>query len=192
MPTSSTSSHASERAVRDAVERARDGNVEALGFLYQRYSDPVLGYVRSIVRDAHAAEDITQVIFSRLPMRLQRYKGGEAPFGAWITRVAHNAAIDYMRSQRAVPCEEVHEREHGCEDVAPDRREALRLGLAALPEDQREVLVLRFVVGMSAEEIGRRLGRTEPAVHALQHKGRRRMREELSRMDAAPTVRAAA
>ena len=143
-------------------------------------------------RAAHAAEDITQAIFARLPMRLQRYKGGEAPFGAWITRVAHNASIDYMRSQRAVPCEEVHDPHHGCEDVAPERREALRLGLAALPEDQRAVLVLRFVLGMSAEEIGRRLGRTEPAVHALQHKGRRRMREELLRLDAAPTVRAAA
>jgi RNA polymerase sigma-70 factor, ECF subfamily len=48
------------------------------------------------------------------------------------------------------------------------------------------------VMGMSADEIGERLGRSEPAVHALQHKGRRRMREELVRLHAAPTVRAAA
>ena len=70
--------------------------------------------------------------------------------------------------------------------------EALRLALSELPEDQRTVVVLRFVLGMSADEIGERLGRSEPAVHALQHKGRRQMREELVRLHAAPTVRVAA
>ena len=52
--------------------------------------------------------------------------------------------------------------------------------------------MLRFVVGMSASEVGERIGRSEPAVHALQHKGRRQLRNELVRLDAAPTVRAAA
>ena len=166
--------------------------MDALRFLYLRYSDSVFSYVSSIVRDEHAAEDITQTVFSRLSMRLQRYKGGEAPFGTWITRVAHNAAIDYMRAQRLVPSEDVLDHAASHEDVSPDRREALREALATLPSDQREVLVLRFVLGMAAHEIGERLGRTEPAVHALQHKGRRRLRDELVRLQAAPTVQAAA
>jgi RNA polymerase sigma-70 factor, ECF subfamily len=183
---------ADEGLVRSAVDRARDGDVDALRFLYLRYSDMVFSYVCSIVSDEHAAEDITQTVFSRLAMRLQRYKPGEAPFGAWITRVAYNASIDHMRAQRTVACEDVHDPDVSREDVAPERLEALRLALAKLPEDQRTVVVLRFVMGMSADEIGERLGRSEPAVHALQHKGRRRMREELVRLHAAPTVRAAA
>jgi len=183
---------AGEQLVRAAVDRARDGDVEALRFLYLRYADMVFSYVCSIVNDEHAAEDITQIVFSRLSMRLQRYKANEAPFGAWIVRVAYNAAIDHLRAQRAVPCEEVRHADAPPEDLAPDRREALRLALAKLPEDQRKVLVLRFVLGMSADEIGKRLGRSEPAVHALQHKGRRRVREELVRLQAAPAVRAAA
>jgi RNA polymerase sigma-70 factor (ECF subfamily) len=181
-----------EELVRSAVDRAREGDVEALRFLYLRYADVVFSYVCSIVSDEHTAEDITQIVFSRLATRLQRYKANEAPFGAWITRVAYNASIDYLRAQRTVPCEEVRHPDVSREDVAPDRLEALRVGLAALPEDQRAVLVLRFVLGLSADEIGKRLGRSEPAVHALQHKGRRRMREELVRLEAAPTVRAAA
>jgi RNA polymerase sigma-70 factor (ECF subfamily) len=181
-----------EGLVRSAVDRARDGDQEALRFLYLLYSDTVFSYVCSIVRDEHAAEDITQTVFSRLAIRLQRYQPGEAPFGTWITRVAHNASIDHLRAQRTVACEEVRAPEVSRDDVAPDRLEALRVALARLPEDQRAVLVLRFVLGMSANEIGERLGRSEPAIHALQHKGRRRMREELARLEAAPTVRAAA
>jgi RNA polymerase sigma-70 factor (ECF subfamily) len=183
---------AGEALVRSAVDRARDGDEEALRFLYLRYSGMVFSYVCSIVNDEHSAEDITQTVFSRLAMRLQRYKAGEAPFGTWITRVAYNASIDHLRAQRAVPCEEVRDSDYSREDVAPERLDALRLAFAALPEDQRTVVVLRFVLGMSADEIGERLGRSEPAVHALQHKGRRRMREELVRLHAAPTVRAAA
>ena len=183
---------AGEGLVRSAVERARDGDEEALRFLYLRYSDMVFSYVCSIVSDEHSAEDITQIVFARLAMRLQRYQATEAPFGTWIARVAYNASIDHLRAQRTVPCEEVRDPDVSREDVAPERLEALRQALATLPADQRTVVVLRFVLGMSADEIGERLGRSEPAVHALQHKGRRRMREELVRLEAAPTVRAAA
>ena len=183
---------AGEALARRAAERARDGDEEALRFLYLRYSDAVFTYVCSIVGDEHAAEDVTQTVFSRLAMRLQRYRAGEAPFGTWITRVAHNAAIDHLRAQRLVPREEVHDPGASREDVAPERRDALREALLTLPEDQREVVVLRFMVGMSASEVGERLGRSEPAVHALQHKGRRQLRNELVRLDAAPTVRQAA
>jgi RNA polymerase sigma-70 factor, ECF subfamily len=185
-------SSAGEQLVRQAVDRARDGDVDALRFLYLRYSDAVFSYVSPLLRDEHAAEDVTQTVFSRLSMRLQRYKGGEAPFGAWITRVAHNAAIDYIRAQRLVPSEDVLDPAASRDDLSPERLDALREALSTLPEDQRKVVVLRFVVGMSASEVGERLGRTEPAVHALQHKGRRRLRDELVRLQAAPTVYAAA
>ena len=183
---------AGEALVRSAVDRARNGDEEALRFLYLRYSGMVFSSVCSIVNDEHSAEDITQIVFARLAMRLQCYRAGEASFGTWITRVAHNASIDHLRAQRAVPCEEVRDPDYSREDVAPERLDALRSAFATLPEDQRTVVVLRFVLGMGADEIGERLGRSEPAVHALQHKGRRRMREELVRLHAAPTVRVAA
>src|SRR5262245_51666052 len=84
-------STADEELVRRAAARAREGDEEALRFLYLQYSDAVFAYVSSILGDEHAAEDITQTIFSRLSIRLQRYKPGEAPFGTWIARVARNA-----------------------------------------------------------------------------------------------------
>src|SRR4051794_23171991 len=66
---------AGEDLIRRAAERARAGDADALRFLYLRYSHPVFTYVKSILRDEHAAEDITQTVFSRLSMRLQLSAG---------------------------------------------------------------------------------------------------------------------
>ena len=76
---------------------------DALRFLYLRYADNVYGYVCSIVRDEHEAEDVTQQIFAKLLTTLDRYEPRQVPFSAWILRVAHNAAIDHVRARRPVP-----------------------------------------------------------------------------------------
>ena len=174
-----------------AVVRAREGDSEAQRLLYLRYAGDVYAFVRSLVSDEHDAEDITQTVFARLPSRLGRYEPCASPFGAWLISVARNASIDYMRTRRAVPTEQVLDPGAADEDVSRDRLHSLREALAFLPHDQREVLVLRFVVGLSPVEVGQRLGRSEQSINALQHRGRRRLREGLSRRNAAPTVRVA-
>ena len=177
-----------EQLVLDAATRAKAGDQDALRFLYLRYADNVYGYVCSIVRDEHEAEDVTQMIFAKLITALERYEPRSVPFSAWILRVAHNASIDHVRSRRAIPDEEVRGTEVEADDIGRDRGSALRTALAALPPDQREVLVLRFIAGMSPGEIADRMGRSEDAVHGLQHRGRRTLRKELQRLEAAPSA----
>jgi RNA polymerase sigma-70 factor (ECF subfamily) len=63
--------------------------------------------VNSIVRDSHAAADVTQNLFGRLMTTVQRYEAGEVSFAAWILLVARNAALDHLRACRQVPVEEV-------------------------------------------------------------------------------------
>src|ERR687893_1780972 len=96
-----------ERLVHAAVLRAKEGDADALRFLYLRYADNVYGYVCSIVRDEHEAEDVTQHVFAKLTTALRRYEPRVAPFSAWILRVAHNAAIDHVRARRPVPIAEL-------------------------------------------------------------------------------------
>jgi RNA polymerase sigma-70 factor (ECF subfamily) len=177
-----------EALVLDAVIAAKAGDQDAIRFLYLRFADNVYGYVCSIVRDEHDAEDVTQQVFAKLTGALGRYEPRAVPFSAWILRVAHNAAIDHVRTRRAVPCEEVRSPDLEAEDVGRERSEALRLALATLPEDQRQVLALRFIAGMSPGEIAKKMGRSEDAVHGLQHRGRRTLRLELERLEAAPAA----
>jgi RNA polymerase sigma-70 factor, ECF subfamily len=170
-----------ERLVLAAVARAKEGDADALRFLYLRYADNVYGYVCSIVRDEYEAEDVTQQIFAKLMTALGRYEPRVVPFSAWILRVARNAAIDHVRTRRPVPLEEVHPPEAAADDGAGSRERFadLRLALDALPAEQRDVIVLRFLVGLSPREIAERMGRSEDSVHGLQHRGRRRLRSEM-------------
>jgi RNA polymerase sigma-70 factor, ECF subfamily len=174
--------------VHEAVKRARDGDDDALRLLYLRYAGNVYSYVRAIIPDEYEAEDITQTVFARLSQRLQRYEPRRVPFGAWITTVAHNATIDHLRAKRMVPCEQALETETAYDDVARDRLAAIRAALSELTQPQREVLVLRFVLGMGIKEVAEKLGRTEQAIDALQHRARGRLREELTRLEAAPSA----
>jgi RNA polymerase sigma-70 factor (ECF subfamily) len=169
-----------DRLVTAAVVRAKEGDDDALRYLYLRYADNVYGYVCSIVRDEYEAEDITQHIFAKLMTSLERYEPRVVPFSAWILRVAHNAAIDHVRVRRPVPVEEVRPSDTADDgDGGRERFADLRLALAALPAEQRDVIVLRFLVGLTPGEVAERMGRSEDAVHGLQHRGRRRLRSEM-------------
>ncbi len=177
------------RLVSDAVSRARDGDMEALHFLYVRYAPDVLGYVMSIVKDHHEAEDITQDVFIKLMTVIKKYEPrGDVPFAAWILRVSRNAALDRMRARRAIPTEEVRVRDSGQGQISSERVHDLNQALGELPEGQREVLVLRHIVGLSPIEIADTLGKTESSVHGLHHRGRRTLQSALVELGAAPVV----
>jgi RNA polymerase sigma-70 factor (ECF subfamily) len=173
-----------------AVARAKEGDREAVRFLYLRYADNVYGYVRSIVRDEYEAEDVTQHLFAKLMTALPKYEPREVPFSAWILRVARNVAVDHMRQRRPVPCEEVRELDVREDDSETSHHRAmgLRDALASLPEEQRQVVVMRHLVGLTPGEIAGRLGRTEPSIHGLHHRGRGALRTALSEMECGPTI----
>ena len=177
-----------EELVLAAVGRAKLGDQDAIRFLYLRYADNVYGYVCSIVRDEHEAEDVTQGIFAKLLTALERYEPRSVPFSAWILRIAHNAAIDHMRARRAVPCEEVRSVDDEDFDLSRERARDLHTALDKLPPEQRDVIVMRFVLGLSPREIADRIGRSEDAVHGLQHRGRTTLRRELTALQSAPAA----
>jgi RNA polymerase sigma-70 factor, ECF subfamily len=179
-------------AIARAVVRAQAGDMEAIRFLYLRYKNNVYGYVLSILRDAHEAEDATQQVFMKLIKVIHKYEPRQVPFTSWILRVAHNVAIDSLRQRRPVPCEEVIESWRPAEDCSHDRRRGLEQALETLPEDQRGVVVLRHLVGLSPGEIAERMGRTESSIHGLHHRARLALRRELISVDCAPTTRVAA
>jgi RNA polymerase sigma-70 factor, ECF subfamily len=178
----------SDRLLSDAIARAKEGDTGALHFLYVRFADDVRGYVQSIVNDPHEAEDITHTLFAKLMTKIQRYEQREVPFAAWILRVARNAALDHVRARRAIPCDEVRTSDEHGDEAAMERGGALRTALEQLPVEQREVLVLRHIAGLSPGEIAERLGKTESSIHGLHHRGRGALQTALRDLDAAPVT----
>ena len=177
-----------QRLVYEAVARAKEGDMSALQFLYIRYADDIRGYVGSIVRDPHEAEDITQNVFAKLMTAILKYERREVPFAAWILRVARNVALDHVRARRQIPFAEVRTSDDGHDQVDFERLECLREALRQLPEEQREVLLLRHVAGLTPGEIAERLGKTEGSIHGLHHRGRTVLRATLSKHGSAPVT----
>jgi RNA polymerase sigma-70 factor (ECF subfamily) len=174
--------------VRKAIAHAKAGDAEGLHFLYVRYAPEVRRYVNSIVRDHHEAEDITQNVFAKLMTKIEKYEHRDVPFLAWILRVARNAALDHKRAMRAIPTEEVRVVDRAQPETSLERRRALRSALESLPNEQREVLVLRHVLGLTPMEIATTMERTESSVHGLHHRGRRALQASLHELGAAPLV----
>lgn len=182
-------SQESTREVGLAIARAKEGDRDALRLLYVRYSGNVYGYVRSIVRDDREAEDLTQQVFMKLITVIGKYQDQGVPFSGWLLRLARNVALDHLRRRRPTPIEEVLEAERGqAGDEAHDRARDLHAALATLPEEQRSVMIMRHVVGLTPPEIAQRMGRTESSIHGLQHRGRRALQQELSRLGSAPST----
>jgi RNA polymerase sigma-70 factor (ECF subfamily) len=172
--------------VRRAVARAKAGDTGALHFLYVRFADDVCSYVRGIVRDSHEAEDVTQNVFAKLMTAIHRYEEREVPFAAWISTVARNLALDHVRARRQIPVEEVRTSDEGHDQVGFERSQSLREALLRLPAEQREVLVLRHIAGLTPREIADRLGKSEGSIHGLHHRGRGALKTALVELDAAP------
>jgi RNA polymerase sigma-70 factor (ECF subfamily) len=177
------------RMTRLAVERAKQGDDEALRYLYVRYANNIYGYVRSIVRDDHEAEDVTQHVFAKLMTAIGKYNDRGVPFFAWLLRLARNVAIDHLRSIRTTPVEEVVSPDAEFEDELEGVM-AIRDALGTLPAEQREVVFLRHVVGLSPGEIAEMMGKTEGSIHGLHHRGRRTLQQELSKLALAPSATA--
>lgn len=173
------------------IDRARHGERAAFGELYDRYVDAVYRYVVLRVRDDAEAEDVTSDVFVKAMVALPRYEPRQA-FLAWLYRIARNAVIDrtrlaYRRTETPLT-EPIAEMAPAADELADpearalagDRRERLREALSRLHADQQDVIVLRFVVGLSAEEVGAVVGKPASTVRGIQMRGLRSLRRFLS------------
>ena len=160
--------------------RAAQADRAAFGALYRRYLDRVYGYAFYLLGDHHDAEDATERTFLAALDAIGRFRDEGATFRSWLFRIAHNQVANALRSRsrrRTSPLDGVADPIADADpardaDRADDARR-VRAALAELSEDRRQVVVLRFVDGLSAREIGAVLGRSEGAVRVLQHRALR-------------------
>jgi RNA polymerase sigma-70 factor (ECF subfamily) len=153
----------------------------AFDILYRRYLDRVYGYAFYQLRDHHDAEDATERTFLAALRALPEFRAEGATFRAWLFRIAHNTIVNARRSRFRRRTEPLPD---GLERIAPnadpaglvleadETRRVLR-AVAELPEDRRQVVLLRFVDGLSSREIGQVMDRSEGAARVLLHRALR-------------------
>ena len=168
------------------VARAQQGSDAAVRDLLAQVRPAVLRYALARVGRRDVAEDVTQEVCLAVLTGLSRYQDTGRPFRSYVFAIAaHKVADAHRASYRDVPTADVPETTDdapGPEESAlrsDDARRAHAL-LSTLPEDQRELLLLRVAAGLSAEETGAVLGMTAGAVRVAQHRALARLREVAS------------
>ncbi len=171
---------------RDLIARAKSGDRDAMGELYERHARRVYTVVRRLVGDDHLAEDLSQEAWVRAFEKLHLFRGDSA-FGTWIYRLATNVALNRLRrsSKRKTveAAAELPQIVRAPDDVVVSRR-VLSLALDKLPPGYRRVLVLHDVEGWTHEEIARCLNCSAGTSKSQLHKARARMRDLIGRAGA--------
>ena len=174
--------------VRILVERAQQGDREALEELYLIYFDRIYSYLHMSVGNRHDAEDLTTQTFLKMLESIGKFRFQAAPFSAWLFRIAHNLAMDHFRAARRWQPEEEVPEPLGSEEVSAEEEALQAIGqksmlelIEGLSQEQQQVLTLKFVFNFANAEAATILGKTEGAVKSLQHRALVSLQKQLRR-----------
>lgn len=173
-----------EKRESQLTARARQGDREAFGDLYELYLEELYRYVFYRINHKEDAEDLTEQVFLKAWAGLPSYRG-EVPFKSWIYRIARNAVVDHYRARKPeLPLEgqelPVDGGNHPQEfALAQERTQLLAEAISKQSALHQDVLVLRFINGLSTVETARILERNVGTIRVLQHRALRSMRSYL-------------
>jgi len=175
---------------RQLIAGAAKGDREAYGALYERYVFRVFRHVYYLTSDLHTAEDLTAQTFLKALEAIPRYEMRGVPFLAWLLRIAYNLTVNHkkVRDNGTAPLPEavevqgtLYSPEASCEAKADGER--IWQGVRTLRGDQRQVIVMRFVDGLSYPDIAKVLDKSIGAVRVIQYRAlsalRRRLEDDL-------------
>ncbi len=162
------------------VELAQNGDLEAVGELYDRHWLRIFKYVRAKVHNVHLAQDLTGEVFLRMVENLPKYRTMEGVlFSTWLHQIALNLIRSHYQKDNAyqlIPMEYAENRNNHHDNpafITEDKFERTHLlqSLEKIDETQREVIILRFFAGFSLKEAAAALDKTIGAVKTLQRRG---------------------
>lgn len=175
------------------VEKAKDGETEAFGLLYDHYLPKIYRFVLLKVTTREEAEDLTHQAFLKAWENLDKYsyegKYSGFPFGSWLYRIARNVIIDHYRSSHHNEInlslddylEEIISNETPI-DLEADRKIEWRKILEAmkmLKDIERDIVIMRFIDDLPHEEVAKVIGKSVGATKLIQHRALKKLKEKL-------------
>ena len=174
----------------EVIRRVQNGDANAYEVLVTAYEKNVYNLALRMTGNAQDAEDMAQEAFLKAYNSLDSFRG-DSKFSVWLYRIVSNVCLDFLRRQKRRPATSLSVEDDEGEDVQLDipddsqspqellerklTREAVRQGLAQLPEEQRQILLLREIQGLSYEEIGLALSLEPGTVKSRIFRARKRL-----------------
>ena len=175
-----------EATTPEVIARAQTGDPTVITALYEQYRMGVFRYLYYRVGDLQTAEDLASEVFIRMIAALPGYKPHGIAFQAWLFQIARNLAIDHYRKAKIRNHVQLEEDLMAGEDDPVNTFEqsltsaVLQQALTQLTDEQRDVVVLRFVSGMPIMEVAQSLHKSEDAIKGLQRRALMALREILT------------
>ena len=174
------------RTDKDLMQQVQNGDLRKMGILYERYRRKLFGYFFHMNGDPVQSEDLVQSVFVRLIDYRKSYSGSGS-FASWVFRTARNLQYDHYRKQAKNPVLYTEEPVQVVAEPAVDSSgspeedalKQLRMAMEDLPEDQREILVLSKIKGLTFNEIGTVLDCTEGAAKVRAHRALKLLRRKM-------------
>ncbi|NLG99908.1 MAG: sigma-70 family RNA polymerase sigma factor [Chloroflexi bacterium] len=184
-------SNEAQRSESDEVAAAMKGDTEAFSALYERYVTRIYNYIYYRTGNRYEAEDLTSRVFHRALRHIDRYDNRGIPFSAWLYRIAHNLVANWHRDnsrRKEVPLEDYTQQPHRAQApeasvVDNQELEELLAVIRRLPAVRQQLLILKFVEGLSNAEVAVIMMRSEGAIKSLYHRTLMALRDELSKQE---------
>jgi len=175
----------------DLVAGLRHGDARAVEHLVQQYGPPLYRFAYYQLQDPGLSEDVVSEVMVRVIQKVNDFVLDQATFQAWLFRIARNLIADHYRASKRRPqvsLEATLEAEPGSEPGRYDAeieglldREQLQAGLAAITDEQRQVILLHVVEGWELPQVARLLERSLPSVKSSYYRGVQSLRRALVR-----------
>lgn len=173
------------------IEEAGNGDNEAFGQLYERYVRKIYNYIYYRTGNVNEAEDLTAKVFHRAFRHIENYNERGVPFSAWLYRIAHNLVANWYRDRS-------RKKEVALDDQLPSsfqfdfpesaiektqESEKLMKAIRKLPPERQQLIILKFVEGLSNLEIGVIMRKSEGAIKSLYHRTLESLRKEIAKIE---------
>ncbi|MEM8856750.1 MAG: sigma-70 family RNA polymerase sigma factor [Chloroflexota bacterium] len=158
------------------IKRAQRGDPDAFEELYDRFYAPVYTYIYYRVGQRPLAEDLTSDVFERMVTKIDDWRPMGKPFIAWLYTIAGNLVRNHIKRNNRIEWLPLDERDSDLGESLMAQigkklqKEQLVRALNQLTEEQRQVIVLRFLQGDSIAVVANALGKTETGIKALQRR----------------------
>ena len=171
----------------ELVERLKAYDEQAIRHVYRMYADAIYRYALYQSGDPLLAEDVAGEVFVRMMESIGSYTYRGSPISAWLYRIARNLVVDHRRrGARLKPLDFAEESSSVADDPVglAERQlswEALRAVMGELTDEQRQVIVLKFIENLDNAEVAEIVGKSQGSVKSLQHRALRSLRRLLER-----------
>jgi RNA polymerase sigma-70 factor (ECF subfamily) len=158
----------------NSIHLANEATPESFSEIYTKYMNKIYRYIFFRVGDEKTAEDLTSQVFMKAWERIDQYRPGGAQFLTWLYTIAHNTIIDHYRTKKETVALDASTG-LASDGMTPEEaseshleRELLQQAIEKLTAEQQNVVILKYINGMSTEEIASHLGKKTGTVRALQ------------------------